>query len=75
MGCHNGNESKNPYAEHRMQGRQHHTQAHATQWVDRFKLNIPEFQGDLQPEEFMDWVAAVGGALDFKGCMKIDGFL
>ena len=24
------------------------------------------FQGDLQPEEFMDWVAAVGEVLDFK---------
>jgi hypothetical protein len=34
--------------------------------VDRFKLNIPEFHGDLQPEEFMDRVAAIGEVLDFK---------
>jgi hypothetical protein len=34
--------------------------------VDRFKLDIPKFQGDLQPKEFMDQVAAVGEVLDFK---------
>jgi hypothetical protein len=34
--------------------------------VDRFKLNISEFHGDLQPEEFMDRVATVGEVLDFK---------
>jgi hypothetical protein len=28
--------------------------------------NIPEFQGILQPKEFLDWVAAVGEVLDFK---------
>jgi hypothetical protein len=49
-----------------MHGHQHNTQAHATWWVDRFKLDIPKFQGDLQPEEFMDRVATVGEVLDFK---------
>jgi hypothetical protein len=34
--------------------------------VNGFKLDIPEFQGDLQPEEFMDQVAAVREVLDFK---------
>jgi hypothetical protein len=34
--------------------------------VDGFKLNISEFQGDLQPEEFMDRVAAVREVLDFN---------
>jgi hypothetical protein len=63
---HNGNESRNPYAERQMHGRQHHAQAHATRWVDGFKLDIPKFQGDLQPEEFMDQEAAVGEVLDFK---------
>jgi hypothetical protein len=38
--------------------------------VDRFKLNIPKFQGDLQPEEFMDRVAAVGEVLDFKEVLE-----
>jgi hypothetical protein len=66
MGGHKGNGSRNPFAERRTQGRQHHVQAHATRWVDGFKLYIPEFQGDLQPEELMDWVVAVGEVLDFK---------
>jgi hypothetical protein len=34
--------------------------------VDKFKLNIPKFQGDLQPKELMDRVAAIGEVLDFK---------
>ena len=49
-----------------MYGRQHHAQAHATWWMDRFKLDIPKFQGNLQLEEFMDRVAVVGKVLDFK---------
>jgi hypothetical protein len=66
MGGHKGNGSRNPYVECQTQGRQHHAQAHAIQWVDGFKLNIPEFQGDLQPEELVDQVAAVGEVLNFK---------
>ena len=34
--------------------------------MDGFKLNILGFQEDLQSEEFMDRVAAVGKVLDFK---------
>jgi hypothetical protein len=64
--CHNGNESRNPYAERRTHGRQHHAQAHATRWVDGFKLDISKFQENLQPEEFMDQETAVGEVLDFK---------
>jgi hypothetical protein len=63
--CHNGNESRNPFAERQTHRRQHHVQAYATWWVDGFKLDIPEFQGDIQLEEFMDRVAAVGEVLDF----------
>jgi hypothetical protein len=66
MGGHKGNGSRNPFAERRTQGHQHHAQAHATRWVDGFKLNIPKFQRDLQPEELMDQVAAVREVLDFK---------
>jgi hypothetical protein len=66
MGGHKGNGSRNPSAERQTQGCQHHVQAHATRWVDGFKLNIPEFQGDLQHEELMDLVAVVGEVLDFK---------
>jgi hypothetical protein len=50
---HNENGSKNPFAERRMHGRQHHAQAHAHRRVSRFKLDIPEFQGCFQPEEFI----------------------
>jgi hypothetical protein len=35
-----------------MQGRQPPVQAHATQWENKFKLDIPKFQGCLKPEEF-----------------------
>jgi hypothetical protein len=41
-------------------------QTHANQWEASFKLDILEFQGCLQPEEFIDWVAVVEEVLDFK---------
>jgi hypothetical protein len=63
---HNLSRSRNLLTECGTHGRQHHGQAHAHRRVNRFKLNIPEFQGDLQPEEFMDQVVAVGEVLDFK---------
>ena len=63
---HKGNGSRNHSTVRRMHGRQHYAQAHATRWVEGFKLNIPKFQGILQPEEFMDRVAEVGEVLDFK---------
>jgi hypothetical protein len=66
MGGHKGNGYRNPSAEHQTQGCQHHAHAHATRWVDGFKLNILEFQGDLQPEELMDRVVVVREVLDFK---------
>jgi hypothetical protein len=31
-----------------------------------FKLDILEFQGCFQPEEFLEWVATVKEVLDFK---------
>jgi hypothetical protein len=45
-------------------------QAHVNRWESSFKLEIPEFQGCLQPEEFMDWIVAVGEILDFKGVLE-----
>ena len=41
-------------------------QAHANRWESGFKLEIPEFLGGMQPEEFLDWVAAVEEILEFK---------
>jgi hypothetical protein len=67
MGGHNGDGSGDLYAEHGTHRRQHHAQAHANQWGNRFKLNIPEFQGDLQPEVFLDWVLAVEKVFEFNG--------
>jgi hypothetical protein len=50
---HNESGSRNQFAEYGMHGRQHHAQAHAHQQVNRFKLDKSEFQGCLQPEEFL----------------------
>ena len=38
----------------------------SNRWESGFKLDIPEFKGCLQPEEFLDWVAAVEEILEFK---------
>jgi hypothetical protein len=46
-------EDENPFAEHRVHGNQPLVQAQANRWESGFKLNIPEFQGWLQPEEFL----------------------
>jgi hypothetical protein len=50
----------------RTHGCKHLAQAHANWWVSRFKLNIPEFQEDLQSKEFLDWVLAVEEVLEFN---------
>jgi hypothetical protein len=47
MGGHNGDGSGDLSAERGKHGCQHRAQAHANQWGDGFKLNIPEFPGDL----------------------------
>jgi hypothetical protein len=52
MGGHNGNGSRDPFIEHGTH-RQYRVQAHANQWKNGFKLNIPEFQGWLQTVEFL----------------------
>jgi hypothetical protein len=50
---HNGSGSRNPFVECRTHRRQHHVQAHAHRRVNWFELDKPEFQGCLQPEEFL----------------------
>jgi hypothetical protein len=62
-----GDGSENPFVELGVHGHQPLIQAHANQWEFGFKLNIPKFQGVLQPEEFLDWVAVVEEILDYKG--------
>ena len=63
-------EDRNPFVEHGVRGRQPHVQTHTNRWEFGFKLDIPEFNGGLQPKEFLDWVAVVGKILDFKGVPK-----
>jgi hypothetical protein len=53
-----------------MQGRQPPAQAHANQWESGFKLDILEFSRGMQPEEFLDWVAAVEEILNFKEVLE-----
>ncbi|XP_031378182.1 uncharacterized protein LOC116193578 [Punica granatum] len=36
-------------------------------WETGIRTDIPEFQGGLQPEEFLDWLATVEEVLEFKG--------
>jgi hypothetical protein len=64
---HKGNGSRNPSAERRMHGSQHHAQAHATRWVNGSKLKIPEFPGVLQPSEFRYWLLAVEEFFEVNG--------
>jgi hypothetical protein len=46
-------EDGNPFVERGVHGHQPLIQAQANQWESGFKLNIPEFRGWLQPEEFL----------------------
>ena len=63
----NGDGSGDLYSELGTYEHQHHAQPHANQWGSGFKLNIPKFQEDLQPEEFLDWVLAVEEVFEFNG--------
>jgi hypothetical protein len=60
----------NPFAERRVHKHQPLVQAQANRWEFGFKLDIPEFNGGLQPEEFLDWIAAVEEVFDFEGVLK-----
>ncbi|KAH7861583.1 hypothetical protein Vadar_028025 [Vaccinium darrowii] len=35
-------------------------------WESGLRIDLPEFQGGLTPEEFLDWVAAMDEVLEFK---------
>jgi hypothetical protein len=60
-------ENGNPFVEHRVHRHQPLVQAQANWWESGFKLDIPKFNEGLQPEEFLDWIAAVEEVLNFKG--------
>ena len=59
----------NPFAEYpaRVRDRGPMVQNYESRrWENGLKIDIPEFQGGLTAEEFLDWVAAVEEILDFK---------
>jgi hypothetical protein len=60
----------NPFAERGVHKHQPLVQAQANRWEFGFKLDIPKFNGGLQPEEFLDWIAAVEEVFDFEGVIK-----
>jgi hypothetical protein len=60
-------ENGNPFAEHEVHRHHPLVQAQANRWESGFKLDIPKFNEGLQPEEILDWIAAVEEVLDFKG--------
>jgi hypothetical protein len=68
-------ENGNPFVERRVHKHQTLVRAQANWWESYFQLNIPEFNGGLQPEEFLDWIAAVEKVLEFKGFSRINEFL
>jgi hypothetical protein len=59
-------ENGNLFAERGVHRYQPLVQAQANRWESGFKLDIPEFNWVLQPEEFLDWIAAVEEVLEFK---------
>ena len=59
-------EMKNPFAGHRRRKEKPLVSYNSNRWESGFKLDIPEFKGCLQPEEFLDWVAAIEEILEFK---------
>ena len=47
-------EMENPFAGHRRRREKPLVSYNSNRWESRFKLDIPEFKGCLQPEEFLD---------------------
>lgn len=61
-----GEEDQNPFVELRGRRERPVVQNNTSKWEFGFKLDILEFHGCLQPEEFLDWVTAVEEILEFK---------
>jgi len=57
---------ENQFAGHRKRREKSLVSYNSNRWESGFKLDIPEFKGCLQLEEFLDWVAAVEEILEFK---------
>ena len=63
-------EMENPFAGHKRRKENPLVSYNSNKWESGFKLDISEFKGYLQPEEFLDWVAAVEEILEFKEVLQ-----
>ena len=59
-------ETENLFVGHRRRREKPLVSFNSNRWEFGFKLDIPEFKGCLQLEEFLDWVVAVEEILEFK---------
>ena len=39
-------------------------------WESSMHTKVPEFQGSLQPEEFIEWLCTAEEVIEFKGVHK-----
>ena len=39
-------------------------------WESGMRTKVPEFQGSLQPTEFIDWLCTVEEVIEFKGVLE-----
>ena len=68
-------ETENPFAGHRRRREKPLVSFNSNKWESGFKLDIPEFKGCLQLEEFLDWIAAVEEFWSLRRCRKTKEFL
>ncbi|CAN0904142.1 hypothetical protein LINGRAHAP2_LOCUS22927, partial [Linum grandiflorum] len=50
--------------------RYHSLERPSPRWEQGFRVEIPTFDGSLQPEEFIDWLSQVEEILDFKEVLE-----
>ena len=65
-----GDEMENSFAGHRRRREKPLVSYNSNRCESGFKLDILEFKGCLQPEEFLDWIAAVEEILEFKEVLQ-----
>jgi hypothetical protein len=55
---------ENPFANQPVQRRPTHDESR--RWETGLKVDIPEFHGGLQADEYLDWINTVDEVLEFK---------